>query len=37
MRALVATLLVVAAATASAQSVSMGGSFGHYALLVIDG
>jgi aspartyl protease family protein len=37
MRAFVATLLVAAVAGASAQSVSMGGSFGRTALLVIDG
>jgi aspartyl protease family protein len=37
MRALVATLLVAAVAPASAQSVSMGGSLGNNALLVIDG
>ena len=37
MRTLVATLLVATVAGASAQSVSMGGSFGHNALLVIDG
>jgi aspartyl protease family protein len=37
MRALVATLLVAAVAAASAQSVSMGGSLGNNALLVIDG
>ena len=37
MRTLVATLLVATVTGASAQSVSMGGSFGHNALLVIDG
>ena len=37
MRALVATLLVAAAAATSAQTVSMGGSLGNNALLVIDG
>jgi aspartyl protease family protein len=37
MRALVATLLVAAAGGASAQTVSMGGSLGNNALLVIDG
>ena len=37
MRTLVATLLVATVAGASAQSVSMGGSFGRSALLVIDG
>jgi aspartyl protease family protein len=37
MRALVATLLVAAAGQASAQTVSMGGSLGNNALLVIDG
>jgi aspartyl protease family protein len=34
---IVALLVSMAAATASAQSVSMGGSLGHNALLVIDG
>ena len=37
MRALVATLLVAAAAATSAQTVSLGGSLGNNALLVIDG
>jgi aspartyl protease family protein len=37
MRTFIATLLVAAGAAASAQTVSMGGSFGHSALLVIDG
>nr|HET7859112.1 TIGR02281 family clan AA aspartic protease [Caldimonas sp.] len=37
MRALVATLLVAAGAAASAQTVSMGGSLGQNALLVING
>jgi len=37
MRALVATLLVAAVTAASAQTVSMGGSLGTNALLVIDG
>jgi len=37
MRALVATLLAAAAAATSAQTVSMGGSLGNNALLVIDG
>jgi aspartyl protease family protein len=37
MRALVAALLVATAAEVSAQTVSMGGSFGRSALLVIDG
>jgi aspartyl protease family protein len=37
MRPLAAVSLLVAAATASAQTVSMGGSLGNNALLVIDG
>ena len=37
MRVLVATLLVAAAAATSAQTVSLGGSLGNNALLVIDG
>jgi aspartyl protease family protein len=37
MRPLVALVLVAAAAAASAQTVSMGGSLGNNALLVIDG
>jgi aspartyl protease family protein len=37
MRLLAATLLAAVAAAASAQTVSMGGSFGRSALLVIDG